>query len=95
VKLPLFALVLVLALPYTTNAATIRVPADQPTIQAAIDAATSGDIVLVAPGAYYEAINFNGKNITVTSELGAAATTTRAADRPSSRSNQVRRATPS
>ena len=60
--------------PYDTKAATIHVPADQPTIQAAIDAAADGDTVLVAPGTYYEDINFHGKIITVTSEQGAAAT---------------------
>ena len=32
----------------TINAATIHVPADQPTIQAGIDAVVSGDTVLVA-----------------------------------------------
>ena len=53
---------------------TIRVPADQPTIQAAINAATSGDTVLVAPGTYFEQIDFLGKAITVTSEAGPAAT---------------------
>ena len=49
---------------------TIRVPADQPTIQAGIGAATSGDMVLVAPGTYVERINFSGKAIIVTSEAG-------------------------
>src|SRR6516164_7182077 len=53
---------------------TIKVPADQPTIQAAINAANSGDTVLVSPGTYYENINFNGKAITVTSSDGAAKT---------------------
>jgi hypothetical protein len=53
---------------------TIRVPADQPTIQAAINAGASGDTVLVAPGTYFEQINFLGKAITVTSEAGPAAT---------------------
>ena len=47
---------------------TIHVPADYTTIQAAIDAANNGDIVLVAEGIYYENINFMGKAITVASK---------------------------
>jgi parallel beta-helix repeat protein len=46
---------------------TIRIPADAPTIQAAIDAAQNGDTVLVSPGTYNENLNFEGKAITVTS----------------------------
>ena len=53
---------------------TIHVPADQPTIQAGINAAVNGDTVLVSPGTYYENINFNGKAITVKSASGPAAT---------------------
>jgi parallel beta-helix repeat protein len=48
----------------------IRVPADQSTIQRAIDAASDGDTVLVAPGTYVENLNFLGKAIVVTSEQG-------------------------
>jgi len=53
---------------------TIHVPADQPTVQAGIDAASSGDAVLVAPGTYKENINFNGKAITLKSSGGAKVT---------------------
>lgn len=53
---------------------TIHVPADQPTIQGAIDAASNGDTVLVAAGTYFENIDFKGKAITVQSEKGAALT---------------------
>lgn len=51
------------------NAQVIRVPADQTSIQAAIEAASEGDTVLVDEGLYYENINFLGKAITVTSHF--------------------------
>jgi len=56
------------------SAKTIQVPADYPTIQAAINAANNGDVVLVAPGTYFENINFDGKAITVKSSSGANVT---------------------
>jgi len=52
----------------------INVPADQATIQAAIDASTDGDTVLVQPGTYTENINFSGKSIWVASSDGADVT---------------------
>lgn len=56
-------------------AATINVPTDYATIQGAIDAASNGDTVLVAPGTYSENINFRGKAIVLASTAGPGATT--------------------
>ncbi|MBN1465227.1 hypothetical protein JXA02_05660 [candidate division KSB1 bacterium] len=47
----------------------IRVPQDQPTIQAGISTSANGDTVLVADDTYYENINFKGKAITVASHF--------------------------
>ncbi len=52
---------------------TIHVPADVSTIQVAIQSASNGDTILVAPGTYRENIDFLGKAIIVE---GASADTT-------------------
>ena len=48
-----------------SHATVIHVPAGQPTIQAGISAASSGDTVLIAPRTYSETIDFLGKSIVV------------------------------
>ncbi len=48
---------------------TIRVPADQSTIQKGINVASNGDTVLVSPGTYFENVNFRGKRIVLTSRF--------------------------
>ena len=50
-----------------TSAATRNVPtAEYPSIQMAIQDCNDGDTVIVAPGVYYETINFGGRDIIVT-----------------------------
>jgi hypothetical protein len=70
----IFACLVGLSVPASSEAAAIRVPADAGTIQQAIDTAATGDTVLVAPGTYVETITFRGKAITVASEQGPEVT---------------------
>jgi hypothetical protein len=46
-------------------AATISVPADHPTIQAAVNAAASGDVIEITPGTYVGDVNIVGKQLTL------------------------------
>lgn len=58
----------------SASAATLGVPADFPTIQAAINAAANGDTIEVGPGVYEQAIDYSGKTLTIRSTAGPAAT---------------------
>jgi len=71
--LTVLALVLVGGLGYV-SAATINVPADQPTISAAVAAASAGDVIVVAPGTYSENVTVN-KSLTIRSSGGKGVTT--------------------
>jgi len=44
---------------------TIRVPQDRPSVQAGVDAAAPGDLVLIAPGTYREAVAVSTPRITL------------------------------
>ena len=65
-KMILLSLVLLSIATTQSLAVTRLVPGDYATIQQAIQGSNEGDVVIVSPGVY-EAINFLGKNITVTS----------------------------
>lgn len=76
------ALLSILVTVAVAHAATINVPADYPTIQAAIDAANpaGGDVIQVAPGTHYApgaggaSVAFINKPLTLVSTAGPAAT---------------------
>ncbi len=74
-KLIAFVTGLLFLWPVVIHSATINVPADQPTIQAGIDAATDGDTVLVHAGEYLgpgnTEITIGGKAIVIKGMSGA------------------------
>jgi len=68
-KSKLFTTIIMSSFIFIASAQIIHVPDDQSTIQAGINAASTGDTVLVDTGTYYENINFYGKAITVASNF--------------------------
>src|SRR5215467_7717715 len=52
------------------GAAVLNVPAQYPTIQAAVDAAAAGDEIQIAPGVYTEQSIVDRKNLTLTGRPG-------------------------
>ena len=63
----LVAAALVAATGSARASATVRVPQDHPTIQAAIDAAAAGDTIVVAPGIYSENLIID-KSVSIVAE---------------------------
>src|SRR5690606_15911952 len=64
-----FLFVYATARPGWAQMAARQVPQEYATVQAAIDAAQSGDVVLVAPGTYSGPVVIKGKRITLASEF--------------------------
>ena len=63
----LLASLLLGLIPYDSPAAEIHVPQDYPTIQSAVDAASNGDTIVVAPGLYIESVTVAMKELVLTS----------------------------
>ena len=66
--------ILLLEMVGTADAMERHVPSQYSTIQSAIDATSSGDIILVEPGIYFENLNFRGKAISIQSISGPSLT---------------------
>ncbi len=66
IKYPLFGAFIMALILGGQSAAVARdwmVPAQAPTIQAAVDSCVSGDVVVVAPGVYTDCTHLNGNNV--------------------------------
>lgn len=72
-RLIFICILVVVFLPVLAVGKTIKVPSDYPTIQLAVDAATSGDTILVAPG-NYDPYQTSFKTLYIMSESGPEVT---------------------
>jgi pectin methylesterase-like acyl-CoA thioesterase len=61
---------LMLAARYPVNANVIHVPADYPTIQAAVNAAGSNDTIQIASGVYAGQVLISNKSLTLSGSPG-------------------------
>jgi hypothetical protein len=68
-RLPLLLLLCATPLPRAAAAATLQVPAQHATVQAAVDAAQDGDVIAIAPGSYVESVVIAGKQLTLQSDF--------------------------
>ncbi|MEJ2544663.1 MAG: hypothetical protein P8Y99_11400 [Calditrichaceae bacterium] len=66
-KIIIFSLVLVIPFMLFSQSNRINVPDDFAKIQDAINNSVDGDTIIVAPGTYFENVNFRGKNVLLTS----------------------------
>ena len=71
---------LVTAVPAAAADITVGLSGDYTTIQAAIDAASPGDTIIVADGTYTEDLTVNTANLTIRSVNGSASTTIQLVD---------------
>ncbi|MEJ2613705.1 MAG: hypothetical protein P8Z35_01990, partial [Ignavibacteriaceae bacterium] len=66
-KIIIFTMVLFTPFMLLAQGNRINVPENFPKIQEAINSSVDGDTIIVAPGTYFENVNFRGKNILLTS----------------------------
>src|SRR5262249_37092772 len=75
IAISIFVLILIIGKADAVAQNTIHVPADRPSIQDAIFSSNNGDTIIVAPGSYFEHIDFVGRAVVVESSDGPAVTT--------------------